>query len=193
MRLANLCMIAAFTMGGLAACNNASDNSAANSTPATDTSMYSTSGGTAAPAATSATPATTAKAARKKGKASIMLPAGNNDKMEKDREGVYNRAQVMPEFPGGQPALATYVNDHLTYPQQAIDDNTDGTVKVSFVVDEKGKVTGARLLNGTKLGKGLDEEALKVVTNMPAWKPGKVNGKNVKTRLELPIAFQLES
>ena len=89
--------------------------------------------------------------------------------------------------------MARHLNNHLDYTQQAIDDNTTGTVRVSFVVDEHGNVTGAHLVNGGKIGNGLDEQALKVVGNMPAWKPGKVNGKNVKTRLELPINFQLEA
>jgi len=109
------------------------------------------------------------------------------------REGVYNSAEVMPAFPGGNDGLSSYVNEHLQYPQRAIDDNTAGTVKVSFVVDEKGKVINAHLMGNEKVGNGLDEEALRVVNTMPAWKPGKVKGKNVKTRLELPISFQLEA
>jgi len=92
----------------------------------------------------------------------------------------------------GQNALDDYVNNHIEYPQQAIDDNTSGTIRVSFVVDEKGNVTRAHII-GNKLGNGLDEQALKVVSNMPTWKPGKVNGRNVKTRLELPISFQVEA
>jgi TonB family protein len=139
--------------------------------------------------------AKTAKTVHKKGKTSIMMPMGNKEKMMMDKEGVYNNAEVMPEFPGGQDALANYVNNHIEYPQQAIDRNTTGTVKVSFVVDEKGKVTKAQLMNanGEKVGNGLDEEALRVVNTMPAWKPGKVKGKTVKTRLELPITFQFEA
>ena len=113
--------------------------------------------------------------------------------MVKDKEGVYNKAQVMPQFPGGQNALATYVNNHVEYPQQAIDNNTTGTVMVSFVVDEKGKVTDAHVIGNQLAKDGLNLEAVRVVNNMPDWKPGKVKGKNVKTRLELPINFQLEA
>lgn len=121
------------------------------------------------------------------------MPDKNNTvKIEKDREGVYTRAEAMPEFPGGQAALDDYVNNNIEYPQQAIDNNTSGTIKVSFVVDEQGKVQSAHVI-GSPLGNGLDEQALRVVSNMPTWKPGKVKGKNVKTRLELPIAFQVEA
>jgi TonB family protein len=113
--------------------------------------------------------------------------------MVKDKEGVYNKAQVMPQFPGGQHALATYVNNHVEYPQQAIDNNTTGTVMVSFVVDEKGRVKDAHVIGNQMPKDGLDQEAIRVVNNIPDWRPGKVRGKNVKTRLELPINFQLEA
>lgn len=142
------------------------------------------------PAPKSATNSTVAK---RKAKWSIKMPASSGmAKMEKDKDGVYNFAETMPEFPGGQNALDNYVNNNIDFPQQAIDDNTSGTIKVAFVIDEKGKVMKAHII-GNKLGNGLDEQALKVVSNMPTWKPGKVNGKNVKTRLELPIAFQVEA
>src|SRR4029077_10888004 len=130
---------------------------------------------------------------KRTGKALVTMPVSSKDKMIKDKDGVYNHAEVMPEFPGGQDALANYVENNLNYPQQAIDDNTMGTVRISFVVDKDGKVTDPRIINDKKIGNGLDEEALKVVNQMPTWKPGKVKGKNVKTRLELPITFQLSA
>jgi len=129
----------------------------------------------------------------KKRKTSATLLTSTGEKMTRDKEGVYNRTEPMPEFPGGQPALSAYVENHLNYPQQAVDDNKTGTVRVSFIVDETGKIINPHIVGNNKVGDGLDEEAVKVVKNMPAWKPGKVKGKNVKTRLELPITFQLEA
>jgi len=194
-KLTNSFLIASFALCGLVACNSSdykddrSDSSA----------VTTTAGGADKIAAEKVdstgkmTTASTGSVAKRKGKMSIKMPAGSNtDKMIKDRDGVYNRAEAAPEFPGGQNALDNYVNNNIDYPEKAIDDNTAGTVRVSFVVDEQGKVTRAHII-GNKLGNGLDEQALKVVSNMPAWKPGKINGKNVKTRLELPIAFQVEA
>lgn len=200
-KLAGVCLIAAFSIGGLFACNSNDHRSSDNNNADADTVAISNNNNSTATADKGASKDTTvATATKKKRRASIMMPAGNSDMspqsaMMKDKEGVYNKVQVMPEFPGGQDALASYVNNHIEYPQQAIDNNTTGTVRVSFVIDEKGKVTDTRLLNGNgnKLGNGLDEEALRVINNMPAWKPGKVHGKSVKTRLELPITFQFES
>ncbi|HEY6901506.1 MAG TPA: energy transducer TonB [Puia sp.] len=125
--------------------------------------------------------------AKKRGKLSVKMP-----ETAIAETATAATVSTMPEFPGGQNALDSYVNNNVEYPQQAIDDNISGTVRVSFVVDEHGKVTRAHVI-GNKLGKGLDEQALKVVSNMPDWKPGKIKGKNVKTRLELPIAFQVEA
>lgn len=118
------------------------------------------------------------------------MPGAGTDKIVKDKDGVYNRADVMPEYPGGQDALSSYINDHFDYDQTASNDNPNGTVRISFVVDENGKVMNVHSLNSQKTGSGLDAEAVKVISNMPTWTPGKVKGKNVKTRLELPIAFQ---
>lgn len=140
--------------------------------------------------ATEATaPATTKK---RKGVASAAVSNDNSGsvKIQKDKDGVYSRAETMPEYPGGEPALSKFVENNITYPQNAVDQNTEGTVNVSFVVDEKGKVMNP-VATGKTAGGGLDEEAVKIVKQMPAWKPGTVKGKAVKTRLLLPVTFKL--
>ena len=136
----------------------------------------------------SATVKTVAK--KKKGQASAMVSTDNTMKMEKGKDGVYSRAEKMPEYPGGENALSKFVESNISYPQDAIDQDTEGTVNVSFVIDEKGKVTDPSV-TGKAAGHGLDEEALKVVKEMPSWKPGMVKGKAVKTRLSLPVTFKL--
>jgi protein TonB len=195
-RLTRSLVIGSFVLFSLAACHSndykSDDDTASNGTMSTDTSGSAAITGSDT-AATKASSSKSTTVAGKKGKWSIKMPDKNNTvKIEKDREGVYTRAEAMPEFPGGQAALDDYVNNNIDYPQQAIDNNTSGTIKVSFVVDERGKVQDAHVI-GSPLGNGLDEQALRVVSNMPTWKPGKVRGKNVKTRLELPIAFQVEA
>ncbi|RZJ38294.1 MAG: energy transducer TonB [Chryseobacterium sp.] len=103
-------------------------------------------------------------------------------------EGVYATADVMPEYPGGKQAIQKFIDDNTEYPQNAMDDDIEGTVRVSFAIDEAGNVTKAKV-TGVKAGHGLDEEALRVVKKMGKWKPGKINGKNVKVRLSLPVTF----
>jgi len=176
-KLTSIGVITAFTVFGLVACNNGKDSKADEA---------------AGIAANNPIPES-AKVTKKKGRTTVNLSKANTNKIIKDNSGVYDHPEVMPQFPGGQKALGDYVNDHLEYPQQAIDNNTGGMIMVSFVVDEKGKVSHVKLLGDKKVGDGLDEQALKVVNNMPEWTPGKVHGRKVKTRLELPIAFQVES
>ena len=128
---------------------------------------------------------------KKKGQMSVAMPRGDSAKMVKDAHGIYNRAEKAPEFPGGESALSNYINKNLNYPQEAVDNGTSGTVHVSFVVDEHGKVVDPQALDGQNLGNDLVNQTLKVFSNMPTWTPGMVHGKKVKTRLEVPVTFQL--
>ncbi len=132
------------------------------------------------------------KVAKKKGKTSITYTTASGKKIVKDAHGIYNQAEVSPEFPGGQDGLSDYINKNLEYPQTAIDNGTTGTIHVTFVVDEHGKVINPQVVDGKNLSNDLDEETLKMFNNMPLWKPGLVKGRNVKTRLELPVSFQIE-
>jgi protein TonB len=127
---------------------------------------------------------------KKKGKASAAFATDNSLKVAKDKDGIYYKADKMPEYPGGETALSTFVENNINYPQDAIDQNTEGTVNVSFVIDEKGKVMNP-VATGKTAGHGLDEEAIKIIKQMPDWKPGMVKGKPVKTHLLLPVTFKL--
>ncbi len=105
---------------------------------------------------------------------------------------IYGKPETAPQFPGGQNALDKYITNSVNYPQQAIDDDMSGVIHVSFIIDEQGKVTNAKVLDPANVGDGLDQEALRVVKGMPSWTPGKVNGKKVSVRMELPISFLVE-
>lgn len=98
--------------------------------------------------------------------------------------------EQQPEFPGGQAALAKYLQGSLRYPAQAARANVAGKVYMSFVVGADGALTDVQVLKG--IGFGCDEEALRVVKAMPRWKPGKQSGRAVRVRYNLPIAFTLE-
>ena len=129
---------------------------------------------------------------RRKGKATIgIMSEKKTNSMKPDRNGVYEMTEVHPAYPGGQSALEDYVTNNIEYPQMAIDDNKEGTVLVQFVIDENGKVEDANVV-GSKLGDGLDEEAARVISKMPKWEPGKVKGKNVKTRLVMAVTYKIE-
>jgi TonB family protein len=147
----------------------------------------------AANTANADTAATVRIATKRKGKATVSIKADDATvKMQKDKLGYYNRAEVIPAYPGGQSSLENYITDNIEYPQQAIDNNTEGTVYVQFGVDENGNVSNVSTV-GQKVGNGLEEEAIRVVSKMPKWTAGQIKGKNVKTWRTLPIVYKLES
>lgn len=138
-----------------------------------------------------------ANPAKKHGKGKVVFQSDREANYEKenetiviamDKEGIYNRAEIKPSFPGGQQALAKFIQDNIVYPDAAIDNGVEATVDVVFAVDEAGKVYTPRLRN-EKEGYGLDEASLNVVSKMPKWNPGQIKGKNVKSYYTLPISF----
>ena len=163
-------------------CNN--DQSANNSTSDADSTNMDTAATTKI-----APPANTPK---KSGKVTVSRSADNKEeKIAKDKDGVYSRSDVAPAFAGGESALENYILTAINYPQEAIDNNIEGRVNVKFAVDEKGNISNVSTV-GNKIGYGLEEEAIKVVSEMPKWTPGQVKGKNVKTWRTLPITYRLE-
>lgn len=94
-----------------------------------------------------------------------------------------------PEPVNGYPELYAYFDHELTYPQSALKDSIQGVVTVGFAVNAEGKADDIRIENS--LGKAFDDEVLRVIRNMPAWKPAYYNGKLVKSRVSLPLTFQL--
>ncbi|HTL08514.1 MAG TPA: energy transducer TonB [Chitinophagaceae bacterium] len=177
----------------ISSCGNDTNSSTAEH-PTTLPDTGSTTATTAAGTDTTTTRAATANLPKKKkGMASVSLSADNTagtTAIVKGKDGVYSRADKMPEYPGGEAALSKFIEDNVSYPQDAMDENTEGTVHVAFVVDEKGRVVNP-VATGKMAGHGLDNEAVKVIKQMPAWKPGMVKGKPVKTRLLLPVTFKL--
>ncbi len=121
---------------------------------------------------------------------SVIVP---NEKIviEMDKDGIYNKADIMPTYPGGEKALRKFVENNIVYPEAAIEDGVEGTVLVIFAIDEMGNIYTPKLKNDV-VGYGLDEEALRVVSKMPKWNAGSIKGKNVKTRFTLPITYMLD-
>lgn len=98
--------------------------------------------------------------------------------------------EQMPQFPGGLQALTNFLRSNIKYPPLAKENDIKGKVFVKFVVTSDGKVDKAQVLKG--IGGGCDEEALRVVNNMPRWEAGKQRGKAVSCWFTLPINFTLQ-
>lgn len=102
---------------------------------------------------------------------------------------VFTVVEQMPEYPGGVSAMMSYLGNNIKYPEQAKRDSIAGRVFVSFIVETDGRVTNVKILRG--IGGGCDEEAIRVVSSMPNWKPGMQRGEAVRVAYNLPIKFAL--
>lgn len=134
-------------------------------------------------------------------KPNLVIPTttGNGNGLGKDKEGVVggvdNEIYIgggvdeYPEFTGGMKAFTKYMERNLRYPSRAQEDEIQGKVFVSFVVEKDGSITDVQVLRG--IGYGCDEEAMKVIKKSPLWKPGKNKGVPVRVRYNMPINFNL--
>lgn len=105
-------------------------------------------------------------------------------------ERVFVVVETMPLFPGGMSGLNNYLHNNIKYPMLAKESSIQGKVFVSFVVEKDGSVTDVRILRG--IGGGCDEEAIRVIENMPKWIPGRQRNVPVRVMFNLPIKFTLQ-
>jgi len=109
---------------------------------------------------------------------------------EEEEAQVFFIVEDMPEFPGGEMALRTYIANAIKYPVIAQENGIQGKVYVTFVVGKDGSVSNASIARG--VDPSIDKEALRVINTLPKWKPGKQRGKPVNVSYTVPINFQLQ-
>lgn len=106
-------------------------------------------------------------------------------------DSIYTFVPQMPEFTGGQKAIYQYISANIKYPPEAAQNNIEGTVYVSFVIDENGMPKNPYVERG--LGAkdyGCHAEAIRIITTMPKWEPGYQEGKPVKVRYTIAVPFK---
>jgi len=96
--------------------------------------------------------------------------------------------EQMPEYPGGEKAMMDYLRQNLKYPSNASIKGKEGRVVCSCVISAEGKVTEVKVVKS--VDPDLDNEARRVIENMPDWIPGKQNGKNLSMKFTIPIVFK---
>ncbi|MEY4522899.1 MAG: hypothetical protein RIT10_2084 [Bacteroidota bacterium] len=94
-------------------------------------------------------------------------------------------------FPGGYPALMSYIQTNLVYPTEGIEINAQGKCYLRFIVDFEGRISSVKVLRGIQGCPECDREAIRVLKGMPEWEPGKVGGVSVSSYFDLPINFSL--
>lgn len=108
---------------------------------------------------------------------------------ETKEEEIFTVVEKMPQFPGGEEEMYTYLAENISYPELAREENVQGTVYAQFVVEKDGLISNVDVLRG--IGSGCDIETKRVILNMPKWEPGEQRGKKVRVKYTLPVRFKL--
>lgn len=101
---------------------------------------------------------------------------------------VFDTVNQMPSFPGGQAAMMSYLSKNTKYPALARKNEIQGRVVCTFVVERDGSITDIQVSRG--VDPSLDKEAIRVLSSMPHWIPGKQNGKVVRVKCSVPVTFR---
>jgi len=104
-------------------------------------------------------------------------------------ESPFTVQEEVAQFPGGELAFNQYVKKHITYPIIAKEQGIEGRVIVSVEIDENGKLTNIEVIQG--IGGGCEEEVIRVLNEMPDWKPTMQAGHKIKAKKIFSFNFQL--
>ena len=111
-------------------------------------------------------------------------------KPDPDENKVFTTVEQKASYPGGDAALLAWINSNIVYPPMAVEEDAQGRVIVSFVVEKDGSITDVKVARGRH--PELDKEAVRVVKKIPKkFVPAKQNGKNVRYKFNLPVTFKL--
>ncbi|HXD77466.1 MAG TPA: TonB family protein [Puia sp.] len=109
---------------------------------------------------------------------------------ENNYDKVFTKVEIESQYPGGNNAWLRYLNKNFRYPEDAINNNVQGTVMVQFIVDKIGNVSDVEAVSGPETG-GLREEAVRVIRKSGQWTPAIQNGAKVKSYKRQPVVFRM--
>ena len=123
-----------------------------------------------------------------------------SDSSESDNTNeVYEKVEIMPEYPGGMESMMNFMKSNMKYPEIAMKSGATGRVIISFVVEKDGKVSDVKATDfkadggvSAECEEAFKAEAERVVTSMPNWKPGQQKGENVRVKYTMPFTFRLQ-
>ena len=121
---------------------------------------------------------------------SIPIPNPYLDIDLESSDRVFDVVEQMPSFPGGQQKLMEYLSENTRYPEGLGESCIQGRVILTFVVERDGSISDVKVVRS--LDPLLDKEAVRVVSSMPKWIPGKQNGVAVRVKYTIPVTFRLK-
>jgi len=119
-----------------------------------------------------------------KSKRSVVLTPAREENSE-----IFSVVEEPPVFPGGAESMNRFILENIRYPETAKESGMEGVVHIRFIVDTNGVIRNARVVRG--ISRDFDEEALRMINNMPSWVPGKQGGKPVASEMEIPVRFKI--
>jgi len=122
------------------------------------------------------------------GKGVVEAPSKNRDVTDYNQ--IFTKVEIESEYPGGTAAWMRYLNKNFRYPEDAINNEIQGTVVVQFIVDKDGIVSDVEVVDGPDAG-GLRQEAIRVIKQSGKWIPAIQNGRQVKSYKKQPVIFKL--
>ena len=125
-------------------------------------------------------------------------PANGTEKGTNEKDGVeggkgtdssasYIALDALPQFPGGNVAMTTFIQQHLRYPVLEYQQRKGGRVVVSVEVKSSGELTEYRIVQSA--GANLDAEAIRLLRLMPNWDPAIYQGSPINFQVKIPITF----
>jgi len=122
------------------------------------------------------------------GQSALTIDAGNGNAVVEEKQ-IFKFVEQMPAYPGGEEAMLKFLSDNVKYPQIARDQEVEGRVILTFVVDETGHINDIQVLKD--IGGGCGQAAVDAVRKMPPWTIGRQNGKAVRVQYNLPVMFTM--
>ena len=113
-----------------------------------------------------------------------------SEEEEADANQIFTVVEQQPQFPGGEAALNAFIKKNLKYPAFAAENGIQGRVTLSFTVEKDGSIANIEVMRSP--ADELSKEAIRVVSSMPKWTPGKQRGKPVRVKFVLPVTFRLQ-
>ena len=123
--------------------------------------------------------------------AEIYVPPVEVEEEEVDENYIFVSAEEPAEYPGGDAALLKWISDNINYPTIAQENGIQGRVSCRFVVEPDGSVSNVEVVRG--VNPYLDREAVRALSKLPKFKPGKQRGKPVRVRYSVPVNFKLQN
>jgi len=107
-----------------------------------------------------------------------------------ESEQIYDVVAHSPEFTGGIEKMNQFISKNLNYPEEDLKNNIQGTVWIEFIVYKDGIIKNIKIVKG--INENLDNEGIRIIKQMPKWKPGEQQGKKVNVRYTMPIKFRIQ-